>query len=163
MTPWTVAYQAPPSMGFSRQEYWSGLPFPSPACSLDLTENSQCGDRGHTYRNRFILAVTILLYEIKYLLKSLWGYRKSLGYNIWIILCARWFTCNHEINPKQNLSWGFPVENPLLGVACHFTEPSLMFFLCLIPHFPPRELWGQAAACDLSLAQRWALGFFPGN
>ena len=30
MTPWTVAYQAPPSMGFSRQECWSGLPFPSP-------------------------------------------------------------------------------------------------------------------------------------
>ena len=29
-TPWTVAPQAPPSMGFSRQEYWSGLPFPSP-------------------------------------------------------------------------------------------------------------------------------------
>ena len=29
-TPWTVAYQAPPSMGFSRQECWSGLPFLSP-------------------------------------------------------------------------------------------------------------------------------------
>ena len=29
-TPWTVAYQAPPSMGVSRQENWSGLPFPSP-------------------------------------------------------------------------------------------------------------------------------------
>ena len=29
-TPWTVAYQAPPPVGFSRQEYWSGLPFPSP-------------------------------------------------------------------------------------------------------------------------------------
>ena len=29
-TPWTAAYQASPSMGFSRQEYWSGLPFPSP-------------------------------------------------------------------------------------------------------------------------------------
>ena len=28
-TLWTVAHQAPPSMGFSRQEYWSGLPFPS--------------------------------------------------------------------------------------------------------------------------------------
>ena len=27
--PWTVAHQAPPSMGFSRQEYWSGMPFPS--------------------------------------------------------------------------------------------------------------------------------------
>ena len=30
VTPWIVAYQAPPSMVFSRQEYWSGLPFPSP-------------------------------------------------------------------------------------------------------------------------------------
>ena len=29
-TPWTAAYQAPLSMGFSRQEYWSGLPLPSP-------------------------------------------------------------------------------------------------------------------------------------
>ena len=29
-TPWTVAYHASPSRGFSRQEYWSGLPFPSP-------------------------------------------------------------------------------------------------------------------------------------
>ena len=28
--PWTAAHQAPPSMGFSRQEYWSGLPLPSP-------------------------------------------------------------------------------------------------------------------------------------
>ena len=30
VTPWTAAYQAPPSMGFFRQEYWSGLPLPSP-------------------------------------------------------------------------------------------------------------------------------------
>ena len=30
VTPWTVAHQSPLSMGFSRQEYWSGLPFPSP-------------------------------------------------------------------------------------------------------------------------------------
>ena len=34
VTPWTAAYQAPPSMGFSRQEYWSGVPSPSP---LQLT------------------------------------------------------------------------------------------------------------------------------
>ena len=33
-TPWTVAHQAPRSMGFSRQEYWSGLPFPSPGILL---------------------------------------------------------------------------------------------------------------------------------
>ena len=30
VTPWTASRQAPPSMGFSRQEYWSGLPHPSP-------------------------------------------------------------------------------------------------------------------------------------
>ena len=32
-TPWTAAHQAPPSMGFSRQEYWSGVPLPSPTLS----------------------------------------------------------------------------------------------------------------------------------
>ena len=41
VTPWTVAHQAPLSMGFSRQEYWSGLPFPSPG---DLpTQESNLG------------------------------------------------------------------------------------------------------------------------
>ena len=34
-TPWTAAHQAPPSMGFSRQEYWSGVPLPSPFLSLE--------------------------------------------------------------------------------------------------------------------------------
>ena len=33
-TPWTAAYQAPPSIGFSRQEYWSGVPSPSPVTNL---------------------------------------------------------------------------------------------------------------------------------
>ena len=31
----TVAYQAPPSMGFSRQEYWSGVPFPAPGNAIE--------------------------------------------------------------------------------------------------------------------------------
>ena len=35
-TPWTAAYQAPPSMGFSRQEYWSGVPSPSPGYIIIL-------------------------------------------------------------------------------------------------------------------------------
>ena len=43
-TPWTSAYQAPPSMGFSRQEYWSGVPLPSPILCIVvynlLTPNS---------------------------------------------------------------------------------------------------------------------------
>ena len=35
VTPWTTAQQAPPSMGFSRQEYWSGVPLPSPCFTLE--------------------------------------------------------------------------------------------------------------------------------
>ena len=37
-TPWTVAHQDPPSMGFSRQEYWSGVPLPSPELTLGSIE-----------------------------------------------------------------------------------------------------------------------------
>ena len=37
MNPWTAAYQAPPSMGFSRQEYWSGVSLPSPVMLIGLS------------------------------------------------------------------------------------------------------------------------------
>ena len=63
-TPWTAAYQAPPSMGFSRQEYWSGLPLPSPRFSTFLSKfqwpflqkwNSQSSNSYGTTRNPEIL------------------------------------------------------------------------------------------------------------
>ena len=41
-TRWTVAHQAPPSMGFSRQEYWSGLPFPSPDIIIAMLNFCYC-------------------------------------------------------------------------------------------------------------------------
>ena len=50
-TPWTAAYQAPPSMGFSRQEYWSGVPLPSPKTtlwnniSIFFSQNKKLGPR----------------------------------------------------------------------------------------------------------------------
>ena len=49
-TRWTVAYQAPPSLGFSRQEYWSGLPFPSTGSSQPRvrTQVSHTADRCFT-------------------------------------------------------------------------------------------------------------------
>ena len=40
-TPWTAAYQAPPPMGFSRQEYWSEVPLPSPSLSYHHAINSK--------------------------------------------------------------------------------------------------------------------------
>ena len=49
-TPWTAAYQAPPCMGFSRQEYWSGVPLPSPRGFFKpLTDNW-----GHSYTYTFL-------------------------------------------------------------------------------------------------------------
>ena len=42
VTPWTAAYQAPPSMGFSRQEYWSGVPSPSLITDIDPYINLKC-------------------------------------------------------------------------------------------------------------------------
>ena len=47
-TPWTAARQAPLSMGFSRQEYWSGLPFPSPRGLLNpgIESRSSCTEGG---------------------------------------------------------------------------------------------------------------------
>ena len=41
-TLWTAAFQAPPSMGFSRQEYWSVVPLPSPSRSLLLSKSPKC-------------------------------------------------------------------------------------------------------------------------
>ena len=52
VTAWTAAYQAPPSMGFSRQEYWSGVPLPSPILVNKLsqtTSNNKCA----RYQNNF--------------------------------------------------------------------------------------------------------------
>ena len=45
-TPWTAAYQAPPSMGFSRQEYWSVVPLPSPPWTWVCTNTRAWGKTG---------------------------------------------------------------------------------------------------------------------
>ena len=69
-TPWTVAYQAPPSMEFSRQEYWSGLPFISPGDVPDQGLNSClllgrwslycCATReAHTYTMLYVNYISI--------------------------------------------------------------------------------------------------------
>ena len=50
-TPWTAAHQAPPSMGFSRQGYRSGVPLPSP-----FSPKCQCNSRNNTVRSLFLRA-----------------------------------------------------------------------------------------------------------
>ena len=55
--PWTVAHQAPPSMGFSRQEYWSGVPLPSPARIYQITVDC---DRSHEIKRRLLLGKKVM-------------------------------------------------------------------------------------------------------
>ena len=49
VTPWTLDYQAPPSMGFSRHEYWSGLPFPSPMHESEKWNHSVVSDSSQSH------------------------------------------------------------------------------------------------------------------
>ena len=54
-TPWTVAYQAPPPMGFSRQGYWSGVPLPSPSDAwVPLIGITQITSKTPSTKERFI-------------------------------------------------------------------------------------------------------------
>ena len=58
LTPWTAAYQAPPSMGFSRQEYWSGVPSPSLFCKAVPVFY----ERTFSYRTVISLSVVLMHY-----------------------------------------------------------------------------------------------------
>ena len=51
-TPWTAAYQAPPSMGFSRQEYWSGLSLPSPSWGINKSKQILMSTRINILKSR---------------------------------------------------------------------------------------------------------------
>ena len=53
VTPWTVAHQDPPSMGFSRQEYWSEQPFPSPGIFSENQEANNCYQNRETILDNF--------------------------------------------------------------------------------------------------------------
>ena len=59
-TPWTAAYQPPPSMGFSRQDHWSGLPLPSPLIPLNkhqLGEKLLCGPWQNIHKLIYLMMV----------------------------------------------------------------------------------------------------------
>ena len=75
-TPWTAAYQAPLLMGFSRQEYWSGVPLPSPSSlittgqmSLSKPETSMFQTSGFT---RASILVVDSVYSFSFSVKVIW-------------------------------------------------------------------------------------------
>ena len=81
-TPWTAAYQAPSPMGFSRQEYWSGVPLPSPTWILGLNKYINCrflavGEKWGCMLKRLPSWITALSW--------LGGLQNSM--KLWTILC----------------------------------------------------------------------------
>ena len=103
-TPWTTAYQAPPSMGFSRQEYWNGVPLPSltGVGSFSLLQGifPTQGSNPDFPHCRRILYQLILpgLFSSPLLCSSPWSYLKT----------ASWFTlpplCRNRKQPCINLT-----------------------------------------------------------
>ena len=81
-TPWTTAYQAPPSMGFSRQKYWSGVPLPSPkgiSKPVQINKDSQTPDTwvGKIPQRRKWQPTPVFLPGKSY------GQRSQAGYGPW--------------------------------------------------------------------------------
>ena len=75
VTPWTAAYQAPLPMGFSRREYWSGVPLPSPRLNLwKLSNHIWCAfSRGHSFRR--LLCVHLAVWrDFSYSHITLWHF-----------------------------------------------------------------------------------------
>ena len=58
-TPWTAAYQAPPSMGYSGQQYWSGVPLPSPRLQYSITLSFVC-----TWKPKKFVWLALLQYSL---------------------------------------------------------------------------------------------------
>ena len=76
-TPWTAAYQAPPSMEFSRQEYWSGVPLPSPK-GVGFLEISFIRLKVPSY---------ICFIECYFIMKGYWIFSNVFPKHIEVIMC----------------------------------------------------------------------------
>ena len=87
-TLWTVAYQSPPSMGFSRQEYWSALPFPSPG---DLHQGSPLAAPSLPFR---MVSLHIITFNLQLPVKK-FNTHISGGFGFFVLSCF-------------SVSWSFP-------------------------------------------------------
>ena len=74
-TPWTAAHQAPPSMGFSRQEYWSGVPSPSPMSITTYSIYGYLSDlQFGTILKSTVIDILLLVFKL-HMCNSFWSQR----------------------------------------------------------------------------------------
>ena len=111
-TPWTGAHQAPPSLGFSRQEHWSGLPFPSPNRCVVISN--------YCFNLKFLM-----IYDVEHLSICLFAISVSSWARYLFLSFVHFFiTCFLLINIKSSLY--------ILDQSLHQ--------ICLLQIFSPR-LW----------------------
>ena len=118
-TPWTAAYQAPPSVGFPRQEYWTGVPFPSPD-----------GESSHGQKKKRQSCVSIKLY------KGRWHDRMDLAHKPEF---ADPWEKNVDVSPKQteDAKLKVPLKITVLLMPCTFKPHSAppTFLQCIFTIF----------------------------
>jgi len=125
LTPWTAAYQAPPAMGFSRQEYWSGVPLPSLDVGWGDSIMVKCGTWQHIKNQRHHFA-NKGLYSQSYGFSSshiwIWESDHKEGWapknrRFWTVVLEKTLESpfvNKEIqllNPKGNQPWTFDLKD----------------------------------------------------
>ena len=130
-TPWTIAYQAPPSMGFSRQEYWSGLPFPSPG----YLPNSGIEPGSPTLQEDALTSEPPGKPTVTYSRCQFCQFTRKCLCSVW---CWRSHSGNHQ--QVELLGWKLQEALPLLcrgWLWCrllmgHFGSPSNAFSFCMV-------------------------------
>ena len=104
MTPWTAAHQAPLSMEFSRQEYWSGLSFPSPGDHPDSgIEPGSPALQVDSFVTNWVIII-YLLQMFVYLLIIPWIYSNIIYVHILFIYNFH-FSYNEHFTYREGTSW----------------------------------------------------------
>ena len=146
-TAWTAAYQAPPSMGFSRQEYWSGVPLPSPHCCLPSPK--VCSSSCPLSRWCYIIVKKKSIYTyLFFILLTNWK-------RLFIELCISQFSsvaqlCLTLCYPMDFSTPGFPVHHQLL----EFTQTHVYCIGDAIQTFHPLS---SPSPLSLNLSQHQGL------
>ena len=123
VTPWTAAYQAPPSMGFSWPEYWSGLPLPSPMTNLD----SMLKSRDITLPTKIHLVKAMVFPVVMYGCES-WTMKKAErqridAFELWCwrrLLRVLWTARRSSQSILKEISPGFSLEGLMLKLKLQY-------------------------------------------
>ena len=129
-TPWTAAHQAPPSMGFSRQEYWSGVPLPSPRCNWKTSNSAKlvllaCGGKGvQSYATAYHTKVLLIIFDLQLPPNTAASHtsRSKIILSKW---CIEERHCGIMFNPVLNIHWLYD----FLCFICLIFEIKIIVYL----------------------------------